>query len=138
MSTSSEGGYSKFSFKKALVYLFLIAAALASLFPFYYMFIMATRLNREINSVPPPFTPGAHLVENFKKVTDNINFFGAMGNSFIVSATITLGVFFLFSLAGFPFSNFDFKGRQFFFGFILLRCLLRPHLGLFTHDYIIT
>lgn len=138
MSKSKEVGYNKFSFKKVIVYLFLVVTSLASLFPFYYMFIMATRLNREINSVPPPFTPGVQLIENFQKVTANINFFGAMGNSFIVSTTITVGVLFLCSLAGFAFSKLEFKGKGFLFGFILVTMMVPTQLGLIPQYYIIT
>jgi len=138
MSKKPEVGYKKFSIKRMFVYLFLSVAAIASLFPFYYMFVMATRLNREINAVPPPFTPGAHLVENFKKVNDNINFFGAMGNSFIVSAKITIGVLFFCSLAGFAFSKLEFKGKSFLFGFILLTMMVPTQLGLIPQYYVIT
>ncbi len=82
MGKEKNHGKKKFSVQKLFVYLFLIAGSLASLFPFYYMFVMATRINREINQVPPPFTPGADLVSNFQKVLNNIDFFGAMWNSF--------------------------------------------------------
>ena len=50
--TIKSGKY--FATNKFFVYLFLTVGAIVSLFPFYYMFVMATRLNREINQVPPP------------------------------------------------------------------------------------
>ncbi|GAA4080979.1 carbohydrate ABC transporter permease [Amphibacillus indicireducens] len=138
MSKSREVGYKKFSIKRSLVYLFLIVVSLASLFPFYYMFVMATRLNRDVNAVPPPFTPGAELVSNFQKVTDNINFFGAMGNSLMVASFITIGVLFLCSLAGFAFAKLDFRGKNFLFGFILVTMMVPTQLGLIPQYYIIT
>ncbi|WP_440897035.1 carbohydrate ABC transporter permease [Amphibacillus sp. Q70] len=138
MKKNTEVSFKKFSFTKALVYLFLIAAALFSLFPFYYMFVMSTRLNREINSVPPPFAPGSELVSNFQKVLDNIDFFGAMGNSLIVSASITFGVLFLCSLAGFAFSKLNFKGKNILFTIVLITMMVPPQLGLIPQYYIIT
>ncbi|MBM7541392.1 carbohydrate ABC transporter permease [Amphibacillus cookii] len=137
MSTK-EVGEGKFSVKKFFVYFVLVGGALVSLFPFYYMFVMATRLNREINSVPPPFTPGTHLVENFQKVTENIDFFGAMGNSLYVATTVTLGTLFLCSLAGYAFAKLPFKGKKVFFVMILVTMMVPPQLGLIPQYYIIT
>ncbi|ADC51641.1 ABC sugar transport system (permease) [Alkalihalophilus pseudofirmus OF4] len=138
MAAKKEVGEGKFSLNKVLVYLFLITGSLVSLFPFYYMFVMATRLNRDINSVPPPFTPGTHLVENFQKVTSNIDFFGAMWNSFFVSTTITIGTLFLCSLAGYTFAKLEFKGKNVLFVMILVTMMVPPQLGLIPQYYIIT
>ncbi|ADU31749.1 carbohydrate ABC transporter permease [Evansella cellulosilytica] len=138
MAKNKEVGSGKFSLKRAFVYLFLVFGSMASLFPFYYMFVMATRLNREINTVPPPFTPGSDLVGNFQKVLGNIDFFGAMGNSLFVSASITFGVLFLCSLAGYTFSKLDFKGKNVLFGIILVTMMVPPQLGLIPQYYIIT
>lgn len=138
MKKNTEVGTKGFSISKALVYLFLIVTSLASLFPFYYMFVMATRLNREINTVPPPFLPGTELIENFRKVLSNIDFFGSMLNSLIVSTTITFGVLFLCSLAGFAFSKLKFKGKNTLFIIVLATMMIPPQLGLIPQYYIIT
>ncbi|MFA9456782.1 carbohydrate ABC transporter permease [Halalkalibacter sp. AB-rgal2] len=134
----SEVGSKPFSLKKLFVYLFLVTGSLLSLFPFYYMFVMATRANREINQVPPPFIPGSDLVLNFQNVLSNINFFGAMLNSFIVASSITLGTLFLCSLAGYTFAKLDFKGKNFLFVMILITMMVPPQLGLIPQYYIIT
>ncbi|WP_223703393.1 carbohydrate ABC transporter permease [Sutcliffiella deserti] len=138
MAGKREVGEGKFSPKKLLVYVSLIIGSLVSLFPFYYMFVMATRLNREINQVPPPFIPGKHLVENFQKVLSSIDFFGAMWNSFFVATTVTLGTLFLSSLAGYAFAKLDFKGKSILFGMILVTMMVPPQLGLIPQYYIIT
>jgi cellobiose transport system permease protein len=126
------------AFQKMIVYLFLTIGSLLSLFPFYWMFVMSTRSNREINSFPPPFTPGRDLVANFKNVLDNMNFFGAMGNSLFVSISITVGVLFLCSLAGFTFAKLNFKGKNVFFIIILVTMMIPPQLGLIPQYYIMT
>lgn len=138
MSKEKHTGRRTFSFKKLFVYLFLIAGSLASLFPFYYMFVMATRVNREINQVPPPFTPGADLVSNFQKVLNNIDFFGAMWNSFFVATAVTLGTLLLCSLAGYTFAKLEFKGKTILFTAILITMMVPPQLGLIPQYYIIT
>ncbi len=138
MAVKREVGVGIFSLKKMFVYVILIVGSLVSLFPFYYMFVMATRLNREINQVPPPFTLGKHLVENFQKVLNNIDFFGAMWNSFFVATSVTLGTLFLSSLAGYAFAKLDFKGKNILFGMILVTMMVPPQLGLIPQYYIIT
>ncbi|MED4128593.1 carbohydrate ABC transporter permease [Shouchella miscanthi] len=138
MGKEKNHGKRKFSVQKLFVYLFLIAGSLASLFPFYYMFVMATRINREINQVPPPFTPGADLVSNFQKVLNNIDFFGAMWNSFFVATAVTLGTLLLCSLAGYTFAKLEFKGKAFLFTAILVTMMVPPQLGLIPQYYIIT
>ncbi|MFS0785572.1 carbohydrate ABC transporter permease [Shouchella sp. 1P09AA] len=138
MSKEKHTGRRTFSLKKLFVYLFLIAGSLASLFPFYYMFVMATRVNREINQVPPPFTPGADLVSNFQKVLNNIDFFGAMWNSFFVATAVTLGTLLLCSLAGYTFAKLEFKGKTILFTAILITMMVPPQLGLIPQYYIIT
>ncbi|MBU9722968.1 MULTISPECIES: carbohydrate ABC transporter permease [Bacillaceae] len=137
MAAQKEVG-SKFSLRKLFVYVFLVLGSLLSLFPFYYMFVFATRINREINQVPPPFTPGTDLVANFQKVLDSIDFFGAMWNSLVVSSAVTFGTLFLCSLAGYTFAKLNFKGKNIFFIAILVTMMVPPQLGLIPQYYIIT
>ena len=60
---------------------------LLSIYPFYYMFVIATRSLDAINDVPPPFTPGGAFGDNFQRVLDNdaANFLKGLVNSLIVS-----------------------------------------------------
>lgn len=123
---------------KILVYFGLIIVALASLFPFYWMFVMATNPNNLINQSPPAMVPGSELVANFQKVLDSIPFFQAMLNSLIVATSVTLGVIILCSLAGFAFSKLEFPGRSVLFVFILGTMMIPPQLGLIPSYFIIT
>src|SRR5690625_1307635 len=100
-----EIGSKKFSPSKILMYSFLSLASLLSLFPFYWMFVMATRPSSAYNSIPPTITPGNMLVENFKKVLNQIDFFGAMWNSLVLCIVVTIVVLFISSLAGYAFAK---------------------------------
>ncbi len=60
---------------KIILYGLLGLGAILALFPFYWMFIIATNPNHVVNSVPPALLPGNQLVENFKNVLANIDFF---------------------------------------------------------------
>ncbi|GEM04816.1 sugar ABC transporter ATP-binding protein [Halolactibacillus miurensis] len=135
---NTENHTKKRNIQKAFVYLFLTFGSLLSLFPFYWMFTMATRTNREINSFPPPFTPGADLVNNFQNVLANMDFFGSMANSLFVSTSITVGVLFLCSLAGYAFAKLEFKGKKLLFSVILITMMIPPQLGLIPQYYIMT
>ena len=98
----------RFSAGKLLVYIFLSIASILSLFPFYWMFVMATRPSSAFNSIPPTITPGNMLVENFNKVLNSIDFFGSMWNSFVICIIVTVVVLFISSLAGYAFAKFSF------------------------------
>ncbi|QTN00456.1 ABC transporter permease subunit [Sediminibacillus dalangtanensis] len=128
----------KVSISKLFVYLLLLIAAILSVFPFYWMFVMAANHNSAINAVPPAFIPGKQLVENFQNVLSNIDFFGAMWNSLVVASVTTAGVLILCSLAGFAFAKFQFKGKNLLFIFLLVTMMVPPQLGLIPQYYIIT
>ncbi|WP_230497413.1 carbohydrate ABC transporter permease [Pseudoneobacillus rhizosphaerae] len=116
----------------------LFSGALLSLFPFYWMFVIATNPNHVVNRVPPAMLPGEHLVINFKNVLETIPFFGALYNSFLVSTTVTVSVLFLSSLAGYAFAKLRFKGKNVLFVFILVTMMIPSQLGLIPSYVIIT
>lgn len=120
------------------IYIVLGFASLASLFPFYWMFVMAMMPSAAYNSIPPVMLPGTKLVENFQRVLDTIPFFQAMWNTIILCTTVTIAVLLISSLAGFAFAKFDFPGKNFFFVGILLTMVIPPQLGLIPQYYLIS
>ena len=54
-----------------LTYVALVLATLLSIYPFYYMVVIATRSLDAINDIPPPVTPGGSFCDNFGRVLDN-------------------------------------------------------------------
>lgn len=128
----------KFSTGKLFMYLFLAIASLLSLFPFYWMFVMATRPSSAYNSIPPTITPGNLLVDNFKKVLSQIDFFHAMWNSFVICLIVTIVVLIISSLAGFAFAKFKFPGRNALFVAILVTMIIPPQLGLIPQYFLIS
>lgn len=138
MSKAVERRKRKFSVSSIFIYLFLSIASLLSLFPFYWMFVMATRPSAAYNSIPPVITPGKMLVENFQKVLEQIEFFKAMGNTVIICTIVTLVVLIISSLAGFAFAKFRFPGKNILFVGILLTMVIPPQLGLIPQYYLIS
>lgn len=111
--------------KKGIVYTLLIIVSLLSIFPIYWMFVMATNPNHVINSIPPVLIPGPEVMTNFENVLSNIPFFRNLLNSFFVASTITIGVIFLCSLAGFAFAKLQFPGRRSLFLIVLATMMIR-------------
>lgn len=99
---------------------------------------MATSPSSAYNSIPPTITPGNMLVENFKKVLNQIDFFQSMWNSFVVCAVVTVVVLFISSLAGFAFAKFRFRGKNILFVAILLTMIIPPQLGLIPQYFLIS
>jgi cellobiose transport system permease protein len=120
------------------IYLILGFTSLFSLFPFYWMFVMATQPSAAYNSIPPTLLPGGKLVENFQKVLDTIPFFQAMWNTILLCTVVTLAVLLISSLAGFAFAKFTFPGKNFLFILILLTMVIPPQLGLIPQYYLVS
>ena len=138
MSKSVSRRKRKFSVSSFFIYGFLTLASLLSLFPFYWMFVMATRPSSAFSAVPPIITPGNLLVENFQKVLEQIEFFKALGNTVLICTVVTLVVLMISSLAGFAFAKFKFPGKNILFVGILLTMVIPPQLGLIPQYYLIS
>jgi cellobiose transport system permease protein len=96
-----------------LTYLALLVAVALSVFPIYWMFVVATRTNDTINNVPPSFLPGGQLGANARRVlaNDHAAFLYGLVNSVVVAGAVTISVVFFSSLAGFAFAKLRFRGR---------------------------
>ncbi|HEV7707474.1 MAG TPA: carbohydrate ABC transporter permease [Asanoa sp.] len=115
-----------------LTYIALVLGVLASIYPFYDMFVIATRSLDAINSVPPPFTPGGSFGDNFGRVLDNdaANFVKGIVNSVIVSTVVTFSVVLTGTLAGFAFAKLRFRGRNGLLAAIVVTMMVPTQLGL--------
>ena len=97
-----------------LTYIALLLAVISSLYPLYYMFVIATRSNDAINDTPPPFSPSGLFGDNINRALDNetANLLTGIVNSIIVSTVVTVSVVLTGSLAGFAFAKLKFRGRN--------------------------
>ena len=102
-----------------------------SLFPFYWMIVIASRTNDAASSWPPPFLPGGKLGENIERVLANedANIVKGLMNSFLVSGTITVATVFFGSLAGFAFAKLRFRGKNALLLIILATMMVPIQLG---------
>jgi cellobiose transport system permease protein len=114
-----------FKWKSIFLHIGLIAGLLLSIFPFYWLLVMATRTTSDIYSFPPKLWFGPHLLDNVSRVLSSIDFFGAFWNTLFVASACTLLVLFFDSLAGFTFAKFHFPGKKWLF-VLLLATMMAP------------
>jgi cellobiose transport system permease protein len=97
-----------------LTFVMLIATVALSIFPLYYMVVVATRSNDAIGTLPPPLTPGSNLGDNGGRLLANENaaFLTGMINSAVIATSLTVSVVFFSTLAGFAFAKLRFAGRN--------------------------
>lgn len=112
-------------------YLFLTVVILVSAFPLYWMFVIATSTDAALADFPPAVVPSDQFVTNVREVLSlsEVYFVESLGNSFIVSTTVTLSVLFFCSLAGFAFAKLRFKGRNALMLTVILTLTVPNQLG---------
>lgn len=106
---------------KIFAYTFCVILALLSLYPFFVMFINATRSTSEIWLSPLPLLPSTHMMDNLRFIIDRQTFDALLGfrNSFIVAGgTASLALYFS-CLTAFALTAYSWKMRQPFFTFIM-------------------
>ena len=113
-------------------YLALAAITFLSIFPFYWMFVVASNTNAEISKSPPSLIPGGRFLLVAKKVmnAEGVYFNSALMNTFIVGIAIAVAQVVFSAIAGFAFAKLNFKGRKFFILFIVGTMMLPSQLGI--------
>ncbi|MFF5178638.1 carbohydrate ABC transporter permease [Micromonospora sp. NPDC000316] len=114
-----------------LTYLALVVAAGLSIFPIWWMFVVASRTNDAMGQLPPPVTPGGNLGANISRLFDNADAYFLTGliNSVVVATTVTVSVVFFSSLAGFAFAKLRFRGRNALLLVIIATMMVPTQLG---------
>jgi ABC-type glycerol-3-phosphate transport system permease component len=109
--------------------LVLIAISLVSLFPFYYMFIMASYLNEEILGRGITLIPGRRLFSNLGVILKG-NYIQSYANSIIVSVFSTASSVLVCAAAGYGLSLYRFRGRRLLKNLVVITMLLPPQIGI--------
>ncbi len=102
-----------------VLYIFLIAAALLWLVPFYWMVISSFKPLDDILTIPVWLIPQHFTLENYNLLLTTTLFLRSVLNTLVVAlANVVLQVF-LCSLAGFAFAKYRFRGRAILFTLVL-------------------
>jgi len=111
--------------RKITMYILLLAAAFAMLFPFYIMLVMSSRTTPEINRMPPPMFFGKNMMVNFGNMTKAVDVPMAFKNSLIISMAFTALSLLFCSMGGYAFAMYRFPGRKILFS-VLLGTMMVP------------
>lgn len=122
-------------------YVFLVVAILASAFPIYWMFVVATGTDADLSR--PAYmglVPGDNFMHNVGVVLgnvaeqgrsyDNARFADSFVNSVLVTVIVTASLLFFCSLAGFAFAKLRFKGRDALMVIVVLTLTIPNQLGI--------
>ncbi|WP_078973050.1 carbohydrate ABC transporter permease [Streptomyces sp. MMG1533] len=101
-----------------------------SVFPFYWIVVMATNTSQDIYRYPPKLWFGDNLMTNVQHLFDKMDFFGSLFNTVIVAVCTTVLVLFFDSLAAFAFAKYDFPAKKFLFGVLLSMYILPTQLAI--------
>lgn len=113
-----------------LSYLMLIFMGFVSIFPFYWMFVVASSGSEEISKIPPSIVPGPRFLEVMGDVYQAVPFNLALLNTVIVGLTVATAQVFFSGIAGFAFAKLNFKGRKWLILIIIGTMMLPSQLGI--------
>ena len=110
-------------------YLILGFVTFLSIFPFYWMFVVASNGSDEISKNPPTLVPGGNFFKVVGDVYSVVDFNKALLNTVIVGTVVALAQVFFSALAGFAFAKLNFKGRRGMTLFVIGTMMLPSQLG---------
>jgi cellobiose transport system permease protein len=121
-----------------VVYAFLVVMVLVSVFPLYWMFVVATTDSATATRLPPHVLPGGNFLHLAHLVFTIVPFVRALLNSLIVATTIGVGQAVLCALAGFAFAKLSFRGRNTLFLIVVLTMTVPAQLYIIPQYMIIS
>jgi multiple sugar transport system permease protein len=108
---------------RVIAYLFCIVLACTTFFPFFSMLISSTHESYEIVT-RLNVLPGRAFMDNYERLTRNINVWRGMFNSFLVAVVATAITLYFSLLTSYGFSKFRFRGRNVLFSVVVITMML--------------
>ena len=102
-----------------------------SIFPFYWMFIVASNASDAVSKIPPTLIPG----DRFFTVISNVyeaapTFNQSLLNTVYVGTVVAVAQVFFSAIAGFAFAKLNFKGQRYLVLFVIGTMMLPSQLGI--------
>lgn len=120
------------------MYAMLIVFILVSIFPFYWMIVVASNDSAAMNNIPPALVPGPNFWKHAQQVFEDGKFLRALLNSFIAASAIALGQVFFATLAGFAFAKLRFPLRNALFYIVVGTMMVPLQLGVIPQFMLIS
>ncbi|MQM25688.1 carbohydrate ABC transporter permease [Glycomyces albidus] len=104
----------------------LAFVAVLSIFPLYWMIVIASRVSSDASGFPPALLPGGNLGEHIQEALTNpeANLLLGLRNSLIITGTVTFSVVLLSTLAGFAFAKLRFRGSKILMATVLFSMMV--------------
>ncbi|NLG69344.1 MAG: carbohydrate ABC transporter permease, partial [Firmicutes bacterium] len=119
--------------KRIVMYALLGAVAFLTLFPFYWMLVLATHDRGTIFNYPPPLVPGDKAAVNYRQLVETVPFWRNFWNSLYTAGMGTLATLFFCSLGGFGFAMYDFRFKEPLFAVLVATLMIPSLLGIIPY-----
>ena len=117
--------------QRMTTYALLGLAALVTVAPFYWQFVLSTHSTPDISATPPPMWLGGALLQNYRTLIEYAPYFWrSMVNSGVIAVGSTVVTIFFSALGGYAFARYSFPGREKLFWLLLITMLIPGQLGL--------
>ena len=113
-----------------LTYGILLAFLMGSAYPLWWSAVMGSRSNEALGLDWPPLLPGGNFWINAAEVFDTVPFRKALGNSILISGTITVSVVLFSTLAGYAFAKLKFRGNGILMVAVIATMAIPTQLGI--------
>jgi ABC-type glycerol-3-phosphate transport system permease component len=101
---------------RALVFLFLLAIALLTLYPVIYIIFGSFKANNELLIGGTKLLPNKFIFENYKQAWEKANFAIYTVNSLVISLGVMVLSILVATMAGYVFARKSFKGKELLYG----------------------
>jgi cellobiose transport system permease protein len=104
----------------------LAFVAVLSIFPLYWMLIIATRTSADGAGFPPALLPGGNLGKHIQAAltSSEADLLLGLRNSIIITGTVTLSVVLISTLGGFAFAKLRFRGSKILMATVLFSMMV--------------
>jgi multiple sugar transport system permease protein len=113
-----------------LLHAALIAGAVLTLFPLFWMLSASFMANGEATTFPPHLIPHAATLDQYRELFTRLNLGRAFFSSAVVASMVTIFSVLFNSMAGYAFAKLRFGGRDRIFGFLLAALVIPPQVGM--------
>lgn len=113
----------------SIIYFGLALLVVIAIIPFWIVIINATRDGMDISTQGITIFPGTSLKANYKILVDNVNIVRGFLNSLKIATLVTLLSGYFSALTAYAFYMYDFKGKNFLFGMILVFMMIPSQLA---------
>lgn len=111
------------------VYLFLAFLVIVAVIPFWIVIINSTRDGMSISTQGITLIPGKSLIENYKILVENVDIGRGFFNSLKIATLVTILSGYFSALTAYGFHMYQFKGKNFLFGIILVFMMVPSQLA---------